>query len=257
MSIAADPRSEGEPTEDDREGAVHIHKPKAPKGLGEFLSEIAIIVLGILIALAAEQTIDGLEWAHRVHDAEDAMRTELAQNNRDAYYRLATRPCALAKLDEIQATLIASRDRGANVAPIAPYRRPLRPWQSDAWESASALQITSHMPNTRLLLYSRAYFYPAVMRQIQSTREREAVIDLNTLAINAGRLEPAERDRLFLALTRTRAVLRDFDQAGWLLLARTAAVGLVPTKAEKEAELSKARQDFGTCTAAPDLDNFK
>ena len=256
MSIATDSESDGEPAEAHREGAVHIHKPKSPKGFGEFLVEIVIIVVGILIALGAEQVVDGLEWAHRVHDAEDAMRAELAQNNRDAYFRLATRPCALAKLDEIQTALIASRDRGVVMAPIAPYRRPLRPWQSDAWESARALQITSHMPNSRLILYSQAYFFAEVMRQVQSTRERDAMTDLNTLAINAGRLEPAERDRLFLALTRTRGVLRDLDQAAWLLLRKTPAVGVVLTQSDKQAELSKARAEFGACVAAPDLDRF-
>lgn len=252
MSDEAGSRTEGEAPEFDREGAVHIHRPKGLKGLGGFLSEIAIIVVGILIALAGEQIVDSLEWAHRVHEAEGAMRAELAQNNRDAYYRLATRPCALAKLTAIQAALVASHDQGAPVAPITPYRRPLRPWLSDAWESARSLQITSHIPNSRLTLYSLAYFFPSVMRQTQP-REREAMSDLNTLTLNAGRLEPAERDRLFHALVRTREVLGEMDGGAWLLLSATTPAGVVLSEAEKKAELSKARQDFGACVAAPDL----
>jgi hypothetical protein len=231
---------------------MHIRQGKPLKKLGEFLSEIAIIVLGVLIALAAEQSVDNLNWSHRVRDAEDAMREELAQNNRDAYYRLATRPCALAKLGEIQASLVASRDRGAAVPPITPYLRPLRPWQSDAWESARALQITSHIRNSRLTLYSRAYFFAVVMRQAQA-QEREAMSALNTLSLNAGRLDGAERDRLFHALVRTREYLRQIDLGGVLLLQRTAAAGIVPTAADKAAELSQARQDFGACVAEPRL----
>ena len=252
MSDEAGSGTEGEPTESDREGAVHIHRPKPLKGLGDFLSEIAVIVVGILIALAGEQVVGNLEWAHRVHEAEGAMRAELAQNNRDAYYLLATHSCALAKLNEIQAALVASHDRGAPVAPITRYRRPLRPWLSDAWESARSLQITSHIPNSRLTLYSFAYFFPSVMRQTQP-REREAMSDLNTLTLNAGRLEPAERDRLFHALVRTREVLEEMDGGAWLLLRATTRAGVVLSEAEKTAELSKAGQEFGACVAAPDL----
>ena len=253
MSDEAGSTPDGEPSETRREDAVHIHRPKGLKGLGGFLSEIAIIVVGILIALAGEQIVDSLEWAHRVHEAEGAMRAELAQNNHDAYYRLATHPCAVAKLDEIQAALVASHDQGAPVAPITPYRRPLRPWLSDAWENARSLQIASHIPNDRLTLYSQAYFWPKVLHETQAG-EGEAMSDLNTLAVNAGRLQPAERDRLFHALVRTRNYLGLMDGASGLMLRATAPVGVVLSEAEKKAELSKAQQDFGACAVAPDLD---
>jgi hypothetical protein len=253
MSDEAGSRTDGEPAENDREDAVHIHRPKPLKGLGGFLSEIAIIVVGILIALAGEQVVNNLEWAHRVHEAEGAMRAELAQNNHDAYYRLTTRPCALAKLNEIEAALVASRDRGAPVAPITRYQRPLRPWQSDEWENARSLQIASHIPNDRLTLYSQAYFWPKVLHETQAG-EREAMSDLNTLTLNAGRLESAERDRLFHALVKTRDYLGLMDGAAGLMLRATAPVGVVLSEAEKKAELSRAQQDLGACVAAPDLD---
>lgn len=231
---------------------MHIHAPKVPKGLGEFLSEIAIIVVGVLIALAGEQVVETFEWSHRVHEAESAMRAELSLNNRDAYYRLATRPCALAKLDEIQAALVASRDRGEPVTQITPYLRPLRPWLSDEWGNARALQIASHIPNDSLTLWSQAYFWPEVLRETQP-RERDAMSDLNTLSINAGRLEPAERDRLFHALAKTREFLKLMDGAAWLMLRATTRAGVALSEAEKASELSDARKDFGDCVATPDL----
>ena len=57
---------------------MHIHKPKATHGLREFLSEISVIVVGVLIALALEQ---GVEWLHRRHivaEAETRVRQFLA-----------------------------------------------------------------------------------------------------------------------------------------------------------------------------------
>ena len=186
---------------------MEIHRPKAIHGLRELAKEIAIIVVGVLIALGAEQAVEALHWAHLVADAEDAMRVELRHGERDAYYRLAIRPCAVAQLDGIERALAASRDRGTPVAAIAPYRRPRRPWQSDAWDSARALQITGHMPTARLSAWSQAYFFAEVLHATQP-QERAALSEINTLTLNAGRLQPAERDRLYGALVRARAADR-------------------------------------------------
>ncbi|HLZ75615.1 hypothetical protein [Phenylobacterium sp.] len=231
---------------------MEIHRPKAIHGLRELAKEIAIIVVGVLIALGAEQAVEALHWAHRVADAEDAMRVELRHGERDAYYRLAIRPCAVAQLDGIERALAASRDRGTPVAAIAPYRRPRRPWQSDAWDSARALQITGHMPTARLSAWSQAYFFAEVLHATQP-QERAALSEINTLTLNAGRLQPAERDRLYGALVRARELLTDMDLGGWLLIQRGKALGLQLSSAEKAAELASARDGFGACAAAPDM----
>lgn len=52
---------------------MHIHLPKSLHGWREFLKEIGIIVLGVLIALTAEQLV---VWAHDRHLAYQA-RTEI------------------------------------------------------------------------------------------------------------------------------------------------------------------------------------
>ena len=233
---------------------MDIHRPKPWRGWPEFAKEIGTIVIGVLIALGAEQAIETLHWAHRVADAEDAMRVELTQNEHDAYLRLAVRPCATAQLGGIEHALIASRDQGTPVPTMAPYRRPRRPWQSDAWDSARALQITGHMSTARLTAYSKAYFFAEVMRATQP-EERQALSDLNTLTLNAGRLQPAERDRLFAALVRARELLTTMDLAGWLLLERGKALGLQLSAAEMRQSLDSAREEFGACAVAPNLSN--
>ena len=57
---------------------MDIHKPKPWRGLREFLKEYAIIVVGVLTALAAEQVA---EWAHRTEEvaqARAALHREIA-----------------------------------------------------------------------------------------------------------------------------------------------------------------------------------
>ena len=44
---------------------MDIHRPKAWHGGRELLKEIAIIVLGVLIALGAEQAVQAFDWANK------------------------------------------------------------------------------------------------------------------------------------------------------------------------------------------------
>jgi hypothetical protein len=113
----------------------------------------------VLVTLSAEQLAEEIHWQHRVHGAIEAMRAELRQNDRDAYYILAIQPCARAKLDEIETAVRASSDHDAAVPQLAPYSRSARPWSTDAWESARALQITSHISTEDLRRYSFAYVF--------------------------------------------------------------------------------------------------
>jgi hypothetical protein len=71
---------------------MDIHKPKPWHGLRELLKEIGIIVVGVLIALAAEQFADRIHWSHKVAELRRSMTVELAEDDGpQAYYRLATR----------------------------------------------------------------------------------------------------------------------------------------------------------------------
>ncbi len=231
---------------------MEIHRPKPVRDWREFLSEISVVVLGIAIALSGEQGIDAMRWAHRVHQAEASMRQELVENNRDAYFRLATENCARLDLDHIEALLVASRDRGAPVPLIARYSRPLRPWLGDAWENARALQVTSHISQQRLTAYSSAYFFPSILRAVQPA-ERQAVSEINTLTVNAGRLAPAERDRLFVALIKAPEFDQETALSAWYLIHQTGALGLHLTGDEKRQQMDNAHAIYGDCVANPDL----
>jgi hypothetical protein len=231
---------------------LEIHKPRPVRSWGELLSEIGVVVIGIAIALSGEQVIEKLRWAHKVREAEVSMRQELAENNRDAYFRLASENCAKRDLDQIESLLAASRDRGAPVPVIKPYARPMRPWLGDAWANARALQVTSHISQQRLTDYSSAYFFPSILRAVQP-QERLAVSELNTLTVNAGRLAPAERDRLFVALMKAREFDRESALAAWYVIHQTRTLGVRPTRGEEREQMAKARAFFGDCVAEPDL----
>src|SRR4051812_6333592 len=81
--VAAPAPSPPEPApEPAPESPMDIHKPKPVHSPREFLAELGVIVLGILIALAAEQTVEALHWRHEVADAREAMVHEVTANLR-------------------------------------------------------------------------------------------------------------------------------------------------------------------------------
>ena len=57
---------------------MEIHTPKHPiRGWRDLLKEVGIIVLGVLIALGAEQSVEAWHWHRKIVDAEQAMVLEL------------------------------------------------------------------------------------------------------------------------------------------------------------------------------------
>ena len=57
---------------------MEVHKPKPVHSWREFISEIAVVVIGVVIALSADQMLQGLELRAKVRHAEQQMRAELA-----------------------------------------------------------------------------------------------------------------------------------------------------------------------------------
>jgi len=56
---------------------MHFRLPKPLHGWREFIGEVAIIVLGVLIALSAEQAIENWRWHEQLGAGRDALRADL------------------------------------------------------------------------------------------------------------------------------------------------------------------------------------
>src|SRR5476649_319958 len=59
---------------------MDIHKPKPWHGVREFLKEYAIIVVGVLTALGAEQAVEAAHWHQKVAVVRSALQGELAND---------------------------------------------------------------------------------------------------------------------------------------------------------------------------------
>ena len=109
---------------------MDTHKPKPWRGWREFLKEYAIIVVGVLTALGAEQAAVALRDRHDAAAARSAVETEIRLNLSYMQGRMATQACVERRLDEIGALLVK-----AGEGPLAP--RPNWVGQPSSWLIAS------------------------------------------------------------------------------------------------------------------------
>src|SRR6185312_14058686 len=59
---------------------MHVHLPKPLHGWREFVGEVGIIVLGVLIALGAGQVVESLHFRHEQHDTLERLFRESRVN---------------------------------------------------------------------------------------------------------------------------------------------------------------------------------
>ena len=116
---------------------MHVHLPKPLHGWREFAGEVGIIVLGVLIALGAEQTIETIHARREVAQFRSAVGAELASDLAAYRYRMQQEPCVMRRLGELSEWLNA--DRAAR--PLVPSGEIGRPsiygFLSSVWKSSS------------------------------------------------------------------------------------------------------------------------
>src|SRR5690348_12737557 len=136
---------------------MHFHLPKPLHGWRAFVGEVGIIVLGVLIALGAEQAVETLHWRNEVVDARRALDREVAYDLGAIEMREQEAPCIDRHLSEIRALLTGSSS-GLRSGSRSPLGQPQlwRP-RTDVWQAAVAGQVAEHMPLATRLGYADLY----------------------------------------------------------------------------------------------------
>jgi hypothetical protein len=80
---------------------MHFHLPKPLHGWRAFLGQVGIIVLGVLIALGAEQIVQGIHERYLERQALDHIRGELAYDSAFAAERIAIGDCMRASFTDL------------------------------------------------------------------------------------------------------------------------------------------------------------
>lgn len=230
---------------------MEIHRPKAIHGVRELLKEVGIIVLGVLIALGAEQTVEALHWRHKIHDAAAAMRLEMRDDDGpQGYVRIAAEQCFANQLDAIQAAVEAGRDRRDISALIAAYTPPIRTWDQEAWKAAVASDVGSHVSAEQMVNWSKPYrTIPAL--QTVNTQERADMVGLQPIRAAAGRPSAGEEEAILTAVQRLRNDNRDMARLARTQLFGTEEYGMAVLPAERRRILDGLRALYGGCVLTP------
>lgn len=189
---------------------MHFHLPKPLHGWRAFAGEVGIIVLGVLIALGAEQLVQDLHWRSDVRDFRAAVDAELEFNLAASDYRIRQSPCLLRRLAQLDQWSAAQR--AGHAAPLLReigYPKRVSPGTS-VWNSRGA-DLTAHVPIRARLAYSD--FYDLIGNQWDLLQgERQTWLSLNGFN-HATRLGPEDLIRLdeliFRAKTFNRFIVGD------------------------------------------------
>ena len=209
--------------------------------------ELAIVVLGVLIALLAQQVAQNWEWKQRVAAAVRSMKHELFYDDGpQIYMRAAASPCAQAYLARIRAAVEAGRPR-ADIAQLAQgYWIQMLTYDSTALNHATASDVAVHMAPNDLEAFNQAYNSISMMDAV-GTREAQDVARLRSLKATGGPLSDYETMEVLAAVEALRnADHRMWVGARWSLPAILALRGtLDPGRIQRF--MTNAREHYGDC----------
>jgi hypothetical protein len=192
---------------------MRIRLPRPLHGWRVFAGEVGVIVLGVLIALGAQQAAETFQWRTATKATETALEEEIMDSVEVADERVAVSPCLQRRITELGSKLAQPTgkwvadpmplgDLNANnsgVLPVA-YRAPRKYLRTDAWDNAQTSGILSHMPRERAAAYSAIYTQIAFMQKLSDIENGE-VPSLAFLSFD-GPLDGQSREQAIGTLAR-------------------------------------------------------
>ena len=239
---------------------MHFHLPKPLHGWREFVGEVGIIVVGVLIALGAEQLVEDWRWRSDVRAADRRMSEEISYDLSLAYERFAIDSCLRPRLAELRDQLLkndptwpGSRAKFANdlFKPGFPavYRTPGRPWSQATWLTALNGGVVGHFRPERAQKLASLFESVALLKQSQS-EEEDLAETLGDLAF-AGPLSSADRRANLKVVARLDALDARILLDARVLLSDARDTGINVDPRLFRQLLAQQRSYRGTCVRNP------
>jgi hypothetical protein len=207
---------------------MHFHLPKPLHGWREFTGEVGIIVIGVLIALSAEQVVQNWHWDNEVAVVRDSIVGELA-NDRARWQRdLWASHCAVADIDRLDRW--ASEGAKPPTPPTGSLQSEnLLSMHSANWKLATGSQTLAHFPMREQLAFA-ALYDGLGNRELDIARASDEMDRVHTLIPLAG--DAQKRQDLRETLGDLRNTLGDlFSNVGYMKR-HFDAVGVMPDRSD-------------------------
>lgn len=227
---------------------MHLQLPKPLHGWRAFAGEVGIIVIGVLLALGAQQLVEDIQWRQKIAVVRQSLMQELGNDRGRWETNMASAPCLL---DEVAKVDRWARDGGTGdaTAASADLSHAGFFWMHSAnWQLATASDTMDHFPIDQQLAFATAYDGVA-HRQVDIEKAADVFERIGSLIPIADN-EQGRRDlraalgslkERIAALTRNNDYMeRHFD-----------ALGVRPDNRDFAADLSAGRCSGGMKHALP------
>jgi hypothetical protein len=167
---------------------VHFRLPKPLHGWREFAGEVGIIVVGVLIALGAEQVVESLHWANKSRSAKFELHQQMVLAWAFGEEREALHRCGDHYLSDLANEIVSSPPLWRPIPAQYCGRRfgrvyapPSRPWPTEVWRSVEAEGTVSHLGVSYSRNASFLFDFIKTMDDENTAEDNEAAA-LNALA---------------------------------------------------------------------------
>ena len=220
---------------------TRIPLPKPLHGWRAFAGEVGVIVLGVLIALGAQQLVEKWQWRRDVRDFRAAVDNELQFNLAASDYRVRQSPCVRHRLAELERWSAELRSGQASplVREISFPRRIVV--DMAVWNSRGA-DLPAHLPMKARVAYSDLYDLVDNQRETISA-ERETWLALNGFN-HVHALGPTDLIRLDELIFRARRFDRAIAEQQKLFGYDVAILRLHPSFGQYASQVSPPPADF-------------
>lgn len=214
-------------------------KLRPPHGWSAVAWELAVVTLGVLLALAAQQWAENRAWRGKVETSKGALRDELAEHYGYAVEFRTVYPCLQAQLAGLRERVLSS---GPVLKPAPIYREPddeyvlripSKVYPTDAWSAAvNDGTIQRLEPSFRRQLAGHYGQLPEIWEMNSANNASEAGLIALTHALP---LDPAVRYSMIKEIEQMRGRLEYLDLINGQVIDYIQNVGMIPPAKEARA----------------------
>jgi hypothetical protein len=181
---------------------MQFHLLKPLHGWREFAGEVGVIVLGVLIALGAQQVVESVHEREDIAQLRSAFRAELAGDRARWEDMRAADPCTLQRLEAL-GRWAAHAPAGARLEQS--FHLMLWNMHSSAWDIAKTSPVTARIPLGERLTYADLY---AAIDNWRGFLAEESANSVELSALVASADQPESRRQIMLHIAKERIFVR-------------------------------------------------
>jgi len=188
-----------------------------PRNWRKTATDIGIIVIGVLIALAAEQCAQSLNSRQRADAAEEAMGLEIKNSLLANAELIRLDRCGEAQILALQQAIVSgNRNYASDIVKRGSIFGAERLWADNAFQAALTSQVSDYLGSEKLKRYSQVYDMIRNARAAQDERLRTQA-ELETLSIPGLPESPEITYSHLTALSQLHASKKNLQNQGELI----------------------------------------